>query len=145
MQVSKILFASLMVGLIASNSYAAAVKTDQTISYKNQRGSTLSLNFDQAKNNTGSLSGTFITAVGNCQADMNKPMPVTGYFNNNVIALSINFPDCKQVVSMTGYLMPDKSHLKTLWLSTAVVANPNTTDWDSNAVGTDWYTRIGQK
>src|SRR5665213_934712 len=89
----------------------ASYGADQTVTFKNQRGSTLTLRFQPGINNTGALVGSFTTAVGNCQADVGVPMPVAGFYNGNAIAVTVNFPHCKQVVAMTGNLVDGDKQL----------------------------------
>ena len=129
----------LTIGLLSLSSIEAA--TNKTITYKNQRGSLMTLTWHHGTNDTGNLTGTFTTAVGNCQQDMNKPMPLQGYFNGNAIALTVNFPHCKQVVAMTGNLTADQNELKTLWFDTTQASDPSRKDWNSNIIGADYFKR----
>ncbi len=134
----------LVIGLSSipfSQSLLAASLPNNT--YKNQRGSTMVLAFqpgDQA--NTGTLSGTFTTAVGNCKADVGVPLPISGYYNGNAVTVTVNFPHCKQAVAMTGNISNDKSTLHTLWLDVAPVDDPRGSDWNSNIVGSDSYEKV---
>ncbi len=132
---------SLILGVSVAQvqSYAAE---DASVAYKNQRGSVLNLTMHAQSAETGTLSGTFTTAVGNCKTDMNVPVPIVGFYNGNVVALSINFPHCKQVVSMTGNLNADKTALSTLWLDANQVADPVHVGWNANIVGADQYSKI---
>ncbi len=132
----------LCLTLSASMSCALAA-TDQTIIYKNQRGSTMTLIWHADKNNTGTLTGTFTTAVGNCKADVGRPLPVTGYFNGNALAVTVNFPHCKQVVAITGNTTNDQAELHTLWLDATQAKDPTGQDWNSNLIGTDSYKKVG--
>jgi ABC-type phosphate/phosphonate transport system substrate-binding protein len=141
MKFSKIMLTGLLAAIAITSSYAAT-SGNQTITYKNQRGSTLVLNFVPTKNNTGNLTGTFTTLVGDCAANMGVPMPVTGYFNDNVVSLSINFPECNQSIAMTGHLTSNKAQLQTMWLDAAVVADPHNKDWNSTNIGTDFYKKV---
>jgi hypothetical protein len=56
--------------ITAPSAYAA---NSQTIVYKNQRGSMMTLIFHQKEGNTGTLEGTFTTAVGKCLKDVGVP------------------------------------------------------------------------
>lgn len=116
--------------------YAAS---EQTITYKNQRGSTMTLIFHQEEGSTGTLTGTFTTAVGNCKTDVGVPQPLSGYYNGNAIAVTFNFPHCKQVVAMTGNLLDGKNKIQTLWLDAQPAKDPHNKDWDSNIIGSDSY------
>lgn len=120
--------------------YAAS---DSTINYKNQRGSILTLVFHSGKQeNTGTLSGTFTTAVGNCGTDKEVPLPISGYYNGNAVTVTVNFPHCKQVVAMTGNIANDRKTLHTLWLDAAPVDDPRGNNWNSNVVGSDSYDKL---
>jgi hypothetical protein len=114
----------------------------QTMTYQNQRGSLLTLSWQNETNDTGSLQGTFSTAVGNCKEDMNTPVPITGFYNGNAIAVTINFPHCKQVVAMTGHLSQNKNEIHTLWLDAAQAKDPTRSDWTANVAGADHYHKV---
>jgi hypothetical protein len=131
----KITAFALGLTFISSSAYA---KCDQKASYLNQRGSTLELCYHNGHDvNTGDLSGTFTSAVGNCKADMNKQMPISGFFNYNAVAIAINFPNCGQVVAMTGTIAGDELH--TIWLDAAKTDDAVVKNWNSNIVGADYY------
>jgi hypothetical protein len=123
-------------------SYGAFAATEQTIAYKNQRGSTLTLVWHTDKKETGTLSGTFTTAVGNCKTDVGVPLPVSGFFNGNAIAITVNFPHCKQVVAMTGHITANFNELSTLWLDATQAKDPVHKNWDANITGADFYERV---
>lgn len=134
----------MLIGLflfsISSSLFAA--NTTPSVAYKNQRGSTMTLTWHEGKNNTGTLTGTFTTAVGNCQKDIGKPMPLQGYFNGNAIAIVINFPECKQVVSMSGNVSADQKNISTLWLDANQAQNPVHQNWNSNIIGSDYFQKV---
>lgn len=117
----------------------------QTITYKNQRDSTLTLTWHDSSEKTeekaGTLTGTFTSAVGKCAAGM--PLPVTGVFTGNAIAITVNLPKCKQVIAMTGNLTNGNEELHTLWLDAAQSADPRKNDWNSNIIGADHYKKEG--
>ena len=126
--------------------------TGKTITYKNQRGSILSLTWHESSQNnadaaseqeikTGSLTGTFTSAVGKCATGY--AAPVTGVFNGNAIAITLNLPKCKQVIAMTGNLTNENEELHTLWLDAAQAADPRKDDWNSNIIGADHYKKQG--
>ena len=137
----KTLIYSLLFCLLGITHYVYAA--DQTIIFKNQRGSMLKLIFQNEKTNTGSLTGTFTTNVGNCKADVGIPVPIRGYFNGNAIALIVNFPHCQQLVAMTGNLTDHYDELHTLWLDAHNVKDPVNKNWDSNIIGADSYKKVG--
>lgn len=106
--------------------------------YRNQNESMLVLTKTNKTPNTGTLTGSFTTAVGDCKPDMNRPMPITGVFNAQTIAIAINFPDCGQVIAMTGQVDSTGDTLNTTWLDTNTKAGA----WNSNLVGSDHYVKV---
>ena len=86
--------------------------------------------------------GTFTTAVGNCKADVGAALPVRGFFNGNAIAITVNFPHCKQVVAMTGHLTANRNALSTLWLDAIQAKDPTNKNWNANITGADYYARV---
>lgn len=135
----KIILISSCLICVGNYAYAANV----TGIYKNQRGSVLKLEWQSRGKNVGSLSGTFTTAVGNCQKDMNVPVPISGFYNSNAITISINFPHCRQVVAMTGNVNTNKTKISTIWLDAHIARDPEHKDWNTNLIGTDLYKREG--
>ena len=134
-----------MVGVLLSSLCALPVYAAQkeTIHFKNQRGSTMTLVWDEkGDNNTGTLTGTFTTAVGSCKPDVGVPQALTGYFNGNVLAMTVNFPHCKKVAAMTANISDDKTKMHAMWLVGNHANDPTGKDWDSNIVGMDTYHRI---
>ena len=120
--------------------YAGAVAS-QTITYKNQRGSTLVLTWHEDKSikegAAGTITGTFISAVGKCATGLS--LPVSGVFNGNAIAITLNLPECKQVIAMTGNTTENREEIHMLWLDAAQSADPQKKDWNSNIIGADHY------
>ena len=135
----KMLFGFFALLLINDSAFAA---TEKTITYKNQHGSTLTLIWHADKKETGTLTGTFTTAVGNCKTDVGIPLPISGFFNGNAIAITVNFPHCKQVVAMTGHLTANHHELTTLWLDAVQAKDPTHKDWDANITGADYYEQV---
>lgn len=138
---NKLLFSIGCIFLL-SMGHVAYASSDQSISYKNQRGSTMTLIFHQVDKDTGTLKGTFRTAVGNCGQDVGVPMPLSGYYNGNALAVTVNFLHCKQVVAMTGNLL-NGNQIQMLWLDASSSKAPHHEDWNSNIIGTDFYKKIG--
>lgn len=126
--------------LCATTAAFAEGDTSSDVTYKNQRGSVLVLSGFNSREPAGALTGTFTTAVGNCKEDMNKPMPIVGFYNGNAVSISINFPHCKQVVAMTGHVNETSLHI--LWLDAGQVKDPETSGWNANIVGADVYTSL---
>lgn len=132
-----LLLSGVICGVLSQGVFA------QALIFKNQRGSIMTLNLEPQEGNTGSITGSFTTAVGNCKADMRKPMPLKGFYNGNAISVSINFPHCQQVVAMTGHLLDSNQALTTLWQDATQANDPQNIDWRSNVFGADQYARIG--
>lgn len=123
-------------------SHCAFAAEERSITYKNQRGSVLTLIWHENTQETGTLSGTFTTAVGNCKRDVGVPLPMRGFFNGNAVAITVNFPHCKQVVAMTGHLSANRDELATLWLDAVQAKDPVHKNWDANITGADYYERV---
>ena len=115
---------------------------EQSITYKNQRGSTLTLVWHTHYHHTGTLTGTFTTVVGDCQADIGKPMPAYGFFNGQAIAITVNFPHCQQIVTITGNRSMNEKQLYTLWLDTRSVIDPLHQHWKGTIIGNDTYHKL---
>lgn len=131
---------SLIFCAIGFNAYGQNV-SEKSVTYKNQRGSTLTLIQKDNDNNTGTLTGTFTTAVGQCKEDVGVPLPITGFFNGNVIIVAVNFPHCKVAVAMTGYISHNHKKLNTLSFAAKDTPDPEHQNWDSNIICNDHYTK----
>jgi hypothetical protein len=131
-----------VVSILFFMSHCAFAAEEQSVTYKNQRGSVLTLIWHVDTKETGTLSGTFTTAVGNCKRDVGVPLPISGFFNGNAIAITVNFPHCKQVVAMTGHLSANDNELTTLWLDAVQAKDPVHKNWDANITGADYYERV---
>lgn len=115
---------------------------DPSMTFKNRRGSLLVLTWHADLLNTGTLNGTFTTAVGNCKQDVGIPLPLLGFFNGNAISITVNFPHCKQVIAMTGNVTHDQTKIHMLWLDTNQAEHPLKRNWNSNVIGSDLYERV---
>jgi hypothetical protein len=143
MKVMKKIVLSVSICLLNLN-YCVNAAAASSITYKNQRGSLMTLTWHAVKGNTGTLTGTFTTAVGNCKQDIGVPVPLAGFFNGNAVAISINFPHCEQVVAMVGNLTDNQNKLHTIWLDTAQSQDPRGENWDSNIVGSDSFQKLAK-
>jgi hypothetical protein len=139
-KVQKLFFALGLCSLMLNNVAQAA--DHQMLIYKNQRGSNLALIFNPTEGNTGTLTGTFTTAVGNCAQDIGVPLPILGYYNGSALTVTVNFPHCQQVIAMTGNMSAQKDRIRMLWLDTSQVKNPDGINWSSNVIGADSYKKI---
>lgn len=122
----------------------ASATTSNSVIYENQRGSTLVLVWHPELGNTGTLSGTFNTKVGNCAKDMNQALPVKGYYNGDALSVAVNFPHCKQTIAMAGNVSEDQNTIHMLWLDANQAKDSNGKDWNSNIIGSDVYTKLGE-
>ena len=105
--------AAISLALLSQSLFAA----NDTMTYKNARGSTLTLAF--GADNT--LTGEFTTAVASkeCQQAIGVKRPVVGYVAKNAITFSVNYPECGSVVSFIGNLEKNNTVIDT----TAIVAH----------------------
>lgn len=82
------------------------------LTFKNQRGSVLELNvLDDNK-----IEGYFTTAVASktCPEAIGKKRPVLGYIVGNAITLSVVYPKCGSVLSITGNLGKNQKTIDTI-------------------------------
>lgn len=109
--------ACMTVGLLLLSPFAFAA--NETFTYKNTRGSELTLQFSS----DNSLTGTFTTAVASkeCQQAIGMKRPIVGYIAKNSITFSVNYPECGSVVSFIGNVENNKMVIDT----TALVAHPS--------------------
>jgi uncharacterized membrane protein len=83
---------------------------------------------------TGLMTGTFVTGVG-CGVGVVRPL--SGFFNQGAITLTVNFQDCQSATSWTGQLSGTGNQIVTLWY----LAVSGTPAWNSIIAGTDVFTR----
>lgn len=83
---------------------------------------------------TGLITGTFVTGVG-CGVGVVRPL--TGFYNQGAITLTVNFQDCQSATSWTGQLSATGNQIVTLWY----LAVSGTPAWNSILAGTDVFTR----
>jgi hypothetical protein len=83
-----------------------------TITFKNQRGSILELNV--LENNK--IDGYFTTAVASktCPQAIDQKRPIIGYITGNALTFSVVYPMCNSVLSVTGNISKDKKVIDTL-------------------------------
>jgi hypothetical protein len=134
----------LVSGLLLAVSVSASAANDTNIQYKNDHGSILNLTMNPDGKDTGTLTGTFTTAIGNCAAAIGKTAPVTGFYNGRSMAITMNFPGCKQVVAMKGHFIKNKEVLNTLWLGVNTAKETVEPQWDSTIVGHDHFVRTSK-
>lgn len=126
----------VMVSLVSQASFAA----NDTVNYKNGRGSLLTLQF----NADNTINGTFTTAVASkeCQQAIGMKRPVIGFVAKNSITFSTNYPDCGSVVTFIGNVEKDRNTIDT----TAMVAHASkqiaTEGPGARMISHDVFTRI---
>jgi hypothetical protein len=96
------------------------IAANETITYKNARGSVLTLHFTSKD----TLSGTFTTAVASkeCQQVIGQERPIIGYIIDNAITISVDYPTCGSVLSFIGNIESDKKIIDT----TSILAHQST-------------------
>ena len=127
------------------HSHASALHSDNGQAFqgtwKNQRGSTLELGNVNSIRPAGQniIEGVFHAAVTVTPACVDYPLPVLATFNDNAIAMMINFQPCgsPSVVSISGYLTED-GQLETHWVARKK-GRDKVSSWFFNR---DVYTRV---
>ncbi|KTD74613.1 avidin/streptavidin family protein [Legionella waltersii] len=89
-----------------------ALSAQKTLTFKNQRGSTLEINV-LADNK---IEGYFTTAVASksCPQAINTKRPITGYWVGNAISFSVVYPMCESVLSISGNFDKDQKAIDTV-------------------------------
>ena len=64
--------------------------------WKNENNSTMTIN--SVDPNTGLIAGTFETGVG---CGVGTPRPLSGFYNQGAITLTVNFEDCNSATAWT--------------------------------------------
>ena len=119
--------------------------SDKALHYKNQRGSLLDIVLHKKSDNSGTVTGTFKTAVANsnCQNDIGKARPVTGFYTGNSITLSINYPNCGATIAVAGNF--DKSNnIETLWIVANQGQDSEGKNWNNRTLGHDQFEIVSQ-
>lgn len=104
-----IIACSLAIGLTLTAN--AATAESDTSTWKNARGSTLTLQFLD-KN---ALSGTFTTAVATkqCPKAVGMKRDINGFIVKNAITISVSYPDCGTVLTFIGNIDKQNGTLET--------------------------------
>lgn len=130
-RICKLALASSLL-LVISNNVFADVSKDT--GYKNQRGSSMDLIW----NADGTLTGTFTTAVSQCKAALGKAAPVTGVYNGNAVALTVNYPECDSVLAMSGNVKKNRNEMNLHWFLTRQ-GEGSLQEWNTTTTGEDQY------
>ncbi len=134
MQLKNICFTAICLSIISQNIFAA----DDSLTFKNQRGSVLHLTI----HSDNTLDGYFTTAVASksCQQYIGKKRPIMGYIVKNALTVSASYPECG-VLTYIGHINENQKMIDV----TAVVAHPSqpsTKEWnDAKMLGHDVFIR----
>lgn len=102
--------------------------------WKNQRGSILSLQFLSG----GALTGTFTNeAPGSCQGSLGIAERVYGTYDASVISFVVDFPQCSASTTWNGHISADHRFIDTMWL---VSVDGPLSSWNNNYAGHDEFT-----
>lgn len=123
---------------------ATYASNDHTVTYKNQRGSVMALNFHPGKGkNEGMLDGTVTLAIAdNHNKDVSVKFPLSGYYNGNVMAVIVNFSSSRQVTAVIGHFLDNKNKIQTLSLDALQTKNTHAEDWNTNIIRSGYYTKF---
>lgn len=114
-------------------SHAAGAQTLAAGSvWKNENNSTMTLT--SVDPTTGLIAGTFVTGVG---CGVGKARPLSGFYNQGAITLTVNFQECNSATAWSGHLSAAGDQIVTLWY----LAVSGVPAWDSILAGTDVFTR----
>jgi hypothetical protein len=134
----------LMASCVLLVSASAAMADEAKITrYQNPKGSELALTWHPDNATSGTLTGTFKTAVSQCKAAIGQPMPVTGVYNGNVLALTINYPACESVLAFSGNTDKDHSNVNLHWFLTKHAENLGES-WDATTTGVDIFRSVSK-
>lgn len=99
---------------------------DDTASYINQSGSTMSLTIS----GKGAVSGTYNTALG-CGVGIQRVLK--GFKNGTAITFTVSFGECGSITSWVGHIQ-DNGDISTIW----TLARGNE-EWDAKLTGTSVF------
>ncbi|WP_242604368.1 avidin/streptavidin family protein [Legionella gresilensis] len=110
------------------------------ISFKNERGSILQLSM--GSNNK--IEGYFTTAVASktCPQAINVKRPITGFMIGNAITVSIAYPMCESVLSLSGNFDKNKQTLDTISILNKQAENITQEGPGARFIGHDFYKRL---
>ena len=95
---------------------------NNSITYKNGRGSLLTLKFSSDYTVTGSFTNA--VASKSCQQSVGMKRPIQGFTADNAITIIVNYPGCGAVVTFIGNMDSSKKIIDT----TALVAYQSSQD-----------------
>ena len=97
MHIKSFFYTTTLASLLLTQS---AFADQNTMTFKNQRGSILELNILS----DNKIDGYFTTAVASktCPQAIHKKRPITGYIVGNALTFTVVYPMCESVLSITG-------------------------------------------
>ena len=119
----------------------AVVAAPKEITYKNERGSILTLNF-LADNK---IERYFTTAVASktCPQAINQKRPITGYMVGNVLSFSVVYPMCESVLSVSGHLDKNLHAIDAISILNKQASDITHEGPGARFIGHDSYKKIG--
>lgn len=123
--------AALLLALSVPHAAGAADLAAGTV-WVNENNSTMTLT--SMDPTTGLLSGTFVTGVG---CGVGTVRPLSGFYNQGAITLTVNFQECNSATAWSGQLSSAGDQIVALWY----LAVSGTPAWNSILAGTDVFTR----
>lgn len=127
--------------IVSSMLCQPAFAEQHAITFKNQRGSILELNI-LADNK---IEGYFTTAVASktCPQAINNKRPITGYMVGNALAISVVYPMCESVLSITGNFGKAQSSIDTMSILNKQAADIIHEGPGARFIGHDYYKKTG--
>ena len=119
----------------------ASYAVQNTLTFKNQRGSVLELRL--LDNNK--IEGSFITAVASktCPEAIGKKRPVQGFIVGNAISMSIAYPLCGSVLSISGHFTKNEKGIDTISILNRQSEDITHEGPGARFIGHDSYKKIG--
>ncbi len=137
MNFKKFFYISTIASLLTQSAFAEP----NTITFKNERGSILELNFLPDNR----VEGSFTTAVASktCPEAINKKRPITGYIVGNALTFSVVYPMCESVLSVTGNLDETQASIDTISILNKQATDITHEGPGARFIGHDSYSKIG--
>ncbi len=119
----------LLVAIIFAVLASLTSGAEDTASYINQSGSTMSVSISDK----GAVSGTYNTALG-CGVGIERPLK--GFKNGTAITFTVSFEECGSITSWVGHIQ-DNGDISTIW----TLARGNE-GWDAKLTGTSIFKAV---
>ena len=133
-----IFYISIIASLLLTQ---AAFAEQDTMTFKNQRGSILELNILS----DNKIEGYFTTAVASktCPQAINTKRPITGYKVGNAITFSVVYPMCDSLLSFSGNFDKAQKSIDTISILNKQAADITQEGPGARFIGHDFYSKIG--